>query len=211
MQVPFTQEQFLAVMAQYNAAVWPMQMVFYLLGGLMIYGAVRRPERSGRWILVGLAFLWAWMGVVYHGIFFTRINPAAWGFGGLFLLQGVAFLRVALRGRLRLAFEPDGYGLTGAVFLAYALVLYPVLGALAGHAYPVGPTFGLPCPTTIATFGLLLWATRPVPLWLLVIPALWAIIGTGAALQFGIPEDYGLLMAGIVGTIMLLRKNRRSP
>lgn len=48
----------------------------------------------------------------------------------------------------------------------------PSLGVAIGHTYPAQPTFGLPCPTTIFTFGLLLWVRPPVPWSLLVIPVL---------------------------------------
>jgi len=75
--------------------------------------------------------------------------------------------------------------------------------------YPNGPTFGLPCPTTIATFGLLLWVRGRVPGWLFVIPAVWSIVGSSAAFRFGILEDYGLLAAGVVGTVAIARKNRQ--
>lgn len=210
MQPPFTTEQFLDVMARYNEAVWPMQVAFYVLAGLLVLWGVRSSRASDRWASGLLAFLWAWMGVVYHWVFFTSINPAAWLFGALFVAQAAVFLLAgALGARLSFRLETDAYGVTGAAFMAYALVLYPILGALAGHPYPHSPTFGLPCPTTIVTFGLLLWATRRVPLWVLAVPAIWSLIGTGAALRFGIPEDYGLLVAGVVGTIMIVLKNRR--
>lgn len=210
MQPPFTTEQFLEVIVRYNQGVWPAQILFYVAAVLLIWLAVRPSEQSSRWIVAILAFTWAWMAVMYNWLYFTAINPAAWAFGGLFLLQAVAFLTAAFVGdRLAFRFEANAYGVTGAVFIAYALVFYPILGALAGHAYPRGPTFGLPCPTTIVTFGILLWASRPVPIWVVAIPALWSLIGATAAFQFGIPEDYGLLVAGVLGTILVVRKNRK--
>lgn len=210
MQPPFTTDQFLQVILQYNDAVWPMQVAFYVLAGVLLFLGVRPSNRSDRWLAGILAFLWAWMGVVYNWGFFTAINPAAWAFGGLFLVQAGIFLAAGVRGRaLTFRFRADVFGLTGALFLAYALVLYPFLGAAAGHAYPNGPTFGLPCPTTIATFGLFLWAPERVPVQVLVVPFLWSLIGGSAAFQFGIPEDYGLVVAGVLGTAMIVVKNRR--
>lgn len=210
MQTPFTAEQFLEVMAQYNQAVWPAQVGLLLVGVVLVGLAVRSRPGGGRWIAAGLALLWAWMAVAYHWLFFTRINPAAWLFGGLFLLQALLFLFAgAARRRLAFGFRGDVGGVAGAVFLAYALVIYPVIGALAGHGFPTGPTFGLPCPTTIATFGLLLWAARPVPWWLLLVPLLWSAVGGSAAFLFGIPEDYALPVAGVVGTAMILARGRR--
>jgi hypothetical protein len=210
MDVPFTVEQFLGVFTLYNEAVWPAQTVLYLLAAALVWLAARGRAHADRWVGGGLALLWAWMGVVYHWAFFSAINQAAWLFGALFLLQAILFVGAGvLAGRLHFHARPDGYGVTGAVMIGYALVLYPILGALAGHAYPRGPTFGLPCPTAIFTFGILLWADRGVPWWVLVIPAAWSLLGSSAAVSFGITEDYGLIVAGVVGTSMLLWRNRR--
>lgn len=211
MDVPFTVEQFLGVFGRYNRAVWPMQAGFYAVAALLIALAVRPSRPGDRWISGLLAFLWAWMGIVYHWGFFRPINPAATLFGGLFTLQAVLFLLAGVhRSRLSFRFRSDGYGIAGAVLIGYALVLYPILGAIAGHAFPGGPTFGLPCPTTIVTFGLLLWADRPVPGWLIAIPAAWSLLGFSAAAQLSITEDYGLLVSGVIGTILILSKNHRS-
>jgi hypothetical protein len=85
------------------------------------------------------------------------------------------------------------------------MVVYPVIGTLLGHAYPQSPVFGVaPCPTTIFTFGLLLWTTAKVPKYVLVIPLLWSLLGVTAAFTLGIREDTGLLVAGVVGTILLI-------
>ncbi len=89
------------------------------------------------------------------------------------------------------------------------MVIYPVLGHFLGHVYPNSPTFGAPCPTTIFTFGLLLWTTTRVRWYILVIPCLWAIVGSSAAISLGIREDTGLLVSGIVGTAVLTMRRYR--
>lgn len=48
--------------------------------------------------------------------------------------------------------------LAGIALIADALVLYPVWSAYSGHSYPETATFGLPCPTTIFTIGVLCFA-----------------------------------------------------
>ena len=67
-----------------------------------------------------------------------------------------------------------------------------------------------PCPTTIATFGLLLLVAPPVPRRLLVVPFAWAILAPPAAMVRGVYEDAGLLIAG-VATVrgVLLRDHHR--
>jgi hypothetical protein len=201
MSVPFTTEQFMEVFARYNQVVWPMQVVLYVMA-LAIIGLAWRS--AGRWVLPLLAALWAWMGLVYHWGFFTAINPAAWAFGGLFFVEAMVLLVVGLR-RAPPSFviRRDRYGIAGAVLMAYALAVYPLLGRALGHVYPASPTFGLPCPTTIFTLGLFLWADGRLPLRLLVIPALWSVVGFSAALSLSVTEDYGLLGAGLVATLMV--------
>lgn len=80
----------------------------------------------------------------------------------------------------------------------YALAMYPVLGGLVGHGYPLGPSFGVPCPTTLFTLGALLWVRPLAPVGLLVIPVAWAVIGTTAAFALGIGEDLGLMLGALV-------------
>lgn len=54
--------------------------------------SVRPIAASDRLISIFLATLWARSAVVYHWMFFTEINQAAWAFGLLFLVQAVLFL-----------------------------------------------------------------------------------------------------------------------
>ena len=84
----------------------------------------------------------------------------------------------------------------GGMVIIYALVLYPLLGWLSGHIYPRNPTFGAPCPVTIFTLGLLLWA-RP-PAWIIGIPVGWALVATSASWFFGVLEDLALIPAAAV-------------
>jgi hypothetical protein len=158
-----------------------------------------------------LGFLWLWIGVVYHLIHFTSINNAAYIFGVLFILQGFIFIYAGIvKDHLSFNYQTNIYGITGAVFLLYALILYPVLGHLFGHIYPKSPTFGLPCPTTIFTFGLLLWTDKKIPKYVLVIPFLWSIVGFSAAVNLKVYEDFGLLVAGIIGTVLILLSERKT-
>ncbi len=206
----FTMEQFFNVFAQYNTAVWPMQVVLYGIGLAALALTFRPSATSSRLVTGILAFFWAWIGLVYHLVYFTRINPAAYVFGGLFILQAVLFVGTGVLGR-KLSFRPEWnlYGLAGGFFLLYGLLIYPVLGYFLGHVYPHSPTFGLPCPTTIFTFGLLLWTDRRVPKMLLVIPVLWSLLGFSAAFQWGVLEDIMLLVTGLTATGLLVYRDKR--
>ena len=87
MNPPFTLEQFLGVFKNYNQAVFPMQIVFYLVSGVAIYLVIKPNSKSDKIISFILSSLWLWMGVVYHILFFTEINKAAYVFGGFFIIQ----------------------------------------------------------------------------------------------------------------------------
>ena len=208
MSLPFSAAEFLAVFARYNHAVWPAQAVLVALAVLALFLAARPAPGADRIVAGVLAFFWGWMGVAYHWTFFAAINPAAYLFGALFVAQAALLLDAGVL-RPRLAFRPraDAAGIVGAVLIAYALVGYPLLGSLFGQRYPAAPTFGLPCPTTIFTFGLLLWADRRMPSWLLAIPVAWSVLGVSAALSLGIAEDWGLPAAAIVTVAALLLRN----
>ena len=78
-----------------------------------------------------------------------------------------------------------------------------------GHTYPSNPTFGLPCPTTIFTFGILIWTVKKIQIYVVIIPLLWSLIGFSAALNLGVKEDFGLLIAGVLGFILIIIKNKR--
>jgi len=149
------------------------------------------------------------MGIVYHIIFFSAINNAAYIFGAFFIIQGIMFAGCGLiRKKLSFGYSKNIYNYIGIVFLLYALIIYPVLGYNLGHSYPYSPTFGLPCPTTIFTFGILLFTNKKMPLHLLIIPLLWSVIGFNAALTLTIYEDTGLLIAGVTAFTLLLISNK---
>ncbi|MBK8982667.1 MAG: hypothetical protein IPM38_10190 [Ignavibacteria bacterium] len=209
MKTPFTADQFLEIFKNYNQGVFPMQIVFYMLSIIVIYLTFRPTAKSDKIISGLLAFFWLWMGVVYHHLYFTEINNAAYLFGVVFILQSILFLTFGVfRSKLSFAFRSDVYGITGIILILFALIIYPVLGYSFGHVYPYSPTFGLPCPTTIFTFGLLLLSDRKCPLTILVIPFVWSIVGFTAAFNFGIVEDIGLLVSGLLTIIMVLMRNR---
>ena len=213
--LPFTPEEFLNVFKIYNQSIWPLQILAYLLGVLGIYLVLRQTGFGSRAMAGILGIFWIWNGAVYHIGHFSSINKMAYLFGSLFIIQGLMFLYTGMiRRGLNFQLRLDRYSISGAIMILYAMVVYPILGYIFGHSYPAAPVFGVaPCPTTIFTFGLLLWTSGSVPKSILIIPLIWSAIGFTAALHLGIYEDVGLLAAG--GSCLLLiwmrdRKGRNS-
>jgi hypothetical protein len=204
--LPFSHEQFLATFAEYNQAVWPAQVLAYALG----FGAGACLVRTGAWasrMAAGaLVLMWLWTGVVYHGLFFSRVNPAAYVFGAAFAVEAMLLGFAAWRGSLRLGTGRGGmHARIGWTLIAYALVGYPMVGALSGMTYPHVPVFGItPCPLTLFTFGVLLESPARVPWWLLGIPLAWSLIGGSAAAILQVPQDWPLLFSAVAAVMILV-------
>ena len=210
MQFPFSTEEFFSVFKIYNETVFPLQIIFYLVAIYCIYLLFRSINIRNRIIAGILSFFWLWIGIIYHIIFFSSINKAAYFFGVLFIIQAVLFyISGVLSNKLSFGFQKNVFNYVGLLLIFYALIIYPLLGYFLGHKYPYSPTFGLPCPTTIFTFGVLLFVNKKISVWLLIIPLLWSIIGFGAALKLSVYEDTGLIISGVFGFVLLLIANKR--
>jgi hypothetical protein len=211
--MPFSRDQFLGVFASYHEEWW-LAVWFFYAGAAVVLAAIGKcsARTAFRVAAFCLGIAWAWIGVAYHWMHFRPINPAAGAFAGLFLAQGLLFLKQAVLpggGRFE---RPAGLPrLLGGGLAAYSLVIYPVLGYLSGHGYPNGPSFGLPCPTTIFTFAVLLLTVSDFQklLWLAAIPVAWSFIATFAAIEFGIVEDWALLPSALIAVGVAYRSRPR--
>lgn len=204
--LPFTPERFMAVFASYNSAIWPTQIVAYLLGITALALLFRRNPTADRAITAILAAMWAFTGIGYHVIYFAAINEAAYGFGALFLIEAAAFAYAGVwHNRLNFGFRSDPASWAGVFFVVYAALLYPLIGIATGHPYPQLPMFGVtPCPVTIFTFGMLLLTIGAPSGYLLAIPLLWSLIGGSAAILLQVPQDWLLLASGVITALLLL-------
>ena len=198
MTLPFTTNEFLQVFRDYNTKTWPAPLIlpFVGLAGAWLLLSARASARRTALLLV--AALWAWMAVAYHLAFFSRINPAARGFALSTLLQAAAFVYAAMTAPAPRSLRLDLHRALGGAMIAFSLILYPVLSYLADHRYPAVPTFGLPCPTTIFTFGVLATLHEELSWRYAVIPVLWAGVGTLASFELGMTEDLSLGAAGLL-------------
>jgi len=204
--MPFSLEMLLTYFAAYNERIWPMQVVGFALGLLTLVPLFRSGRVWDRVVTGVLAFLWLWLGLVFWreaaATMAMLYAPTV-----LFAVQGALFLYALVRDRITYGSVELIHTAIGLAFIAYALLGYPLVGLLVGHVYPraaLSPLF--PCPAIVLTFGVLLLARR-VPLYLLVIPTLWAMSGM-LWFYLGMVEDAGLVIAGIVGVIMLIARER---
>lgn len=210
--MPFTREQFFDLFLVYNAQAAPVIAGLWLVSLVAVLQHFRGQLRPGA--AAGLLALhWAWSGAVYHAVYFTRINPAAWLFAAMFLVQSVALLWFAAVNR-RVAPAAREQGVLRAsvadLFLVASLA-YPALVLLTGHSASRAPLFAVPCPTTLLTAGLLLALGPRAPRWLAVIPIIWAGIGGSAALLLGVRPDLLLIAAGIALVVWVVLPTHERP
>ena len=153
---------------------------------------------------------------------FRRYNDAVWPMQIVLTALGVAaVVLLALRrpgheralvillagvygARLRYEIPRDRRAVLGAALIAYGLAVYPLLSLWLG-AWPEAPTFGLPCPTTIFTVGVLCFLRAPFPRYVFLVPLLWSVVGSSAIVQCGLLQDLGLAVAGLVALRLMIR------
>jgi hypothetical protein len=194
--MPFSRDAFLDVFLAYNEALWPAALGLWMLSAAVFGAFVLGIRRASRLVPALLAVLWVWAALAYHAAYFTRINPLAWLFAAVFLLQ--AAILSATRFRVAGPEEPAllRRRILSSLLIAYALA-YPLIVWADGFSYPRMPTFGVPCPTAILTIGFLLARPACSPR-AAAIPVLWALIGGSAAWLFGMRADLVLAAAGTV-------------
>ena len=209
MNISLTLEQLLDTFERYNLDIWPMQIVAYVLGIIAIFFVIKRTKYSGRIIMGIITFMWLWTAVGFYLFYFGPAYNAAYIFGVLFIIQGIVFLAGVFKPRISFSLRRDVFSVVGILFIAYAMIGYPLIGYFVGHLYPQSPAFGLtPCPVTVFTFGLLLMTDKKVPKVYLIIPLLWAL-GGFMPVSVGIIEDIGLIVAGVLGTAMIVYRDRK--
>jgi hypothetical protein len=206
--LPFTNDQFFSVFAEYNRSfVFVVAVLWFASIGILAYVARSPADRSNA-LSVFLGALWLWNAVAYHALLFARINSAAWLFASLFVVQGLLFWWVATRKKIEYVSSVGWMRVVGVGLILYALA-YPFLTTALGHPYPATPTFGVPCPTAILTIGLLMTVRGGVPVTLSIIPVVWGFIGGSAAVLLTVPTDYALLGAGLLLAVIVPAQHLR--
>jgi hypothetical protein len=201
--------QFLATFGRASAAVWPMQLVWYLAAVAIVALALWPVRRSSQLICALAAAYFAWIGIAYFAWQMPGMHYS-WLWAAVFTLQAV-LLVVAGVVRSDLVIRPrwDLASGLGAVFIAYALIGYPLVGVLGGHALRVVPVFGVsPCASVIFFFGLLLWAVPPAPAYVLLLPLAWALGAAPPDLARGVAADYGMLVAALITAGLIIWRDR---
>ncbi len=205
-------KDFYNIFYRYHSALWPMIIITYILGIIIIILAVRKSDNSSKIISAILAFLWIWVGIFFFLIYGLSVNPQFYLVSGiLFIIQSILFLYYGVfKERIYFRVEKEIYSFIGILIIIYALIIYPLIEIFTGHVYPAAPIFGMdPCPVCIFTFGVLLLTDKKIPLRLVIIPFLWSLSGVLAVVGYHVWADIGELVSGILGLILIIYRNKK--
>ena len=198
MTLPFTKDQFLDIFQQYNYSLGLAVLVLWLFTVGTIVFWLFSNRVNDKWLVVLLIIHWLWAGFLYHIFYFAHINPVAYLFGILFIIQAVLLYWFGIKNtRLRFVATLRGWSMIAIALVIYSLA-YPFVGLALEFQYPRLATFGVPCATTLLTAGLLLTTAPPAPRSVLIIPIIWSFIGGSAAYLLHIYQDWLLLVAAIL-------------
>jgi hypothetical protein len=209
MKTPITTDQFFSVFEKYNHSIFPVQLVLVLLSILALIAIGSTFKQKDKFVAAILGVLWLWTGIGYHIAFFSGINNFAYGYGVLFILQGLFLLwEGVLLYNLKFVFRMTIQAYAGYFFILYGLIIYPIAGYLIEPNLSRTISIGLPAPTIILTFGFLLLCDKKFSKYLLIIPSLWAVFGISGVIKMGVYQDYMVLIAAIIADILILRSKR---
>jgi hypothetical protein len=175
----FSPQAYWRLVARYNAAWWPAQLVALGAGFAAWWLLGRRQQRQARGaVLLVLALAWGWLGWAFFLRNYAEIFLASAWIAAACGVQAVLLIAAAAWPWR----EPvaDRTPTLGIVLLAVGL-LYPLLSAWSGRSWSEAEVFGfMPDPTALATLGALIALPQlatPVRAVLAIIPVAMFALG----------------------------------
>ena len=208
----YTPDVLIALLAQYNASLWPVQLGAILAGLGILVLALRGGALPGRIVALLLAAAWFSTGAVFFRHTMAAIDFTAEVQGWIFIVQGLLFAWIGtVRSGLALETLYPGRRRLGLAIVVFSLVVYPVLFAALAGDWAAVPLFGLtPVPTLLVTLGLFM-AVRRVPWAVTVIPLLWSLAAGWLAWALPWPLDLVVPAAGLALLHRMLLHGRGEP
>ena len=205
-------EEWWSIFEAYGARIWPTQIVFYIVGALLIGWLLLKPGRIQNWFTkLYLSIAFAWNGIVFFLVLARDITGESYGnyfFGFIFIIVSMLFAVDLFREKMQFSLAAAGWRKYDTLVLMLLVFCYPLFGVVLGHRFTSLIIPGaFPCPTTalgllvlttvlprvdkIAYILLLFWAIPFPPL--IQIP------------KYGVYGDGIMFASGVYSLILLLR------
>jgi hypothetical protein len=199
---PYDAEVLAAAYAQYNAAVWPAQLIALLLALAVLWLCVSPRPWGGYFTGAALAAAWLWCGLVFYLAHFAAYDFMAPVYGWVFVAQAVLLAGALLWRPLPMALPPEAppgpRAVAGLVLAAFALFGLPLISGLGTSGFATARVVGVaPGPTVLFTLGLLLLATGWRCRLLMVVPLAWCALAGVMAWALGVAEAWPLPLLGL--------------
>ena len=200
----FSPDVYYRSLGLYNEAMWPGQIVAFLLG-CFLFGLSITDRRLGLGVsLISLSLAFAISGGVYHLRYYLTLNWMAFYYGLLFLAEALFLLifgLICFVKRPRPAAPAHGMRWwLGAGLMVFGLAITPLFGLIDGPSLSGGLVFGLhPLPSLLVLFGLAFLQPR-FHGFLLALPMVYVVIGGLTAYVIGSVQLVAyvvLLIAGL--------------
>jgi len=181
-----------------NAELWPLQILIFGVGALMLIRVVRPTPWSDRVISGMMASAWTITGFRFVGNLYAQINWAAAYTVPIFATEAALLLWFGvIRRKLQFHLVRNLPSALGLGLFTYALLLHPLVAPLAGRPFAAAEIIGIaPDPTAIATLGLLAMSRPGKAIWLMFLaPGLWCLVSAMTLFTMGAWEGWTLLMS----------------
>lgn len=212
-------EEFWKLIHEYDAAIFPMQLIFTLVAVLLVVFMAKKPgDKLNRWMNLFLALCYLWIGVVFYLVHNRDLSSRMHYFQPIlmFIIAFFFALDIFLK-RTHFKFSNNScHNCMMLILMGYSIIGYPIIGWLLGHPYAVEisgdfsiwvPILGVyPCPTTIFSLSLLSLALPKGDKKVMIPLLFWSLFSImGPPLRiYGVYEDLGLFFAGLYGLIVFI-------
>jgi len=202
----------------YNEAIFPAQIIFYVLALAVVVIFFTQPEKTAnRIIKTFFVFTFGWIGIVFFALKGQAL-PAFQSQTFLFITLAVLFAIDLFTDTTQFRLPSDGWQRTTTIIgLCLVMFGYPLITALMGRPFTRWIIPGsFPCPTTALALVFMATALPAKRRWLYLVTMffllLWAIPFPIMIQipQFGVYEDAIMLTTGFYALIMLVLNWKKS-
>lgn len=196
----------------HNSAVWPAQLLTLAAGAAIFWMLWRAPPWRHRAVPALLAACWLWVAWSFLAGSYATINWAAPWLAVAYAIEAAILLTAAVL-PARTPSPAGGWAAkVGIGLVAFAVLVQPLTGPLAGRAWSRVELFGIaPDPTVVATLGAALCLSRLRRL-LLPIPVAASAISGATLWAMGSPDALVLpAAASLTVAAALARPEPRRP